>query len=59
MTCRERETIFPDIAQIIVKRVVIAPTNYFSKAKGAVELQLIEAGIDPSGVEIRPSMIPL
>ena len=50
---------FSDIAQVIVKRIVIAPTNYFSEAKGAVELQLIEAGIDPSGVEISPSIIPL
>jgi hypothetical protein len=50
---------FSDVAQVIVKRIVISPTNYFSEAKSAVELQLIASGIEPGGVEITPSKISL
>jgi hypothetical protein len=50
---------FSDIAQLIVKKIVVSPTNYFSEAKGAVELRLIASGIDPGGVDIQPSRIPL
>jgi hypothetical protein len=50
---------FSDIADVVIKKIVISPSNYFAEAKSAVELVLLASGIDPHGVSIEASEIRL
>ena len=50
---------FASHAHLIVKKIFVAPTNYFDEAKNALELRLLASGLDPMEIEIVESLVPL